>query len=72
MQVRVSIENNKDKKKQKWIVFYFEFTYSRVAGNCINWKQQKLRNEKNCIVNNKLKLQVKELKQIVLICLLIY
>ena len=32
MQVRVSIENNKDKKKQKLIVFSFEFTYSRVAG----------------------------------------
>ena len=73
MQVRVSIENNKDKKKQKLIVFFFEFTYSRVAGNSINWKQQRLRNlKKNCIVDNKFKLQVKELKQIVLIFLLIY
>ena len=34
-------------------------------------KKQRLRNEKHCIVNNKLKLQVKELKQIVLIFLLI-
>ena len=37
MQDSVSIENNRSKKEQKLIVFFFEFTYSLKGSRQLYW-----------------------------------